>query len=202
MNHPLDHGLSETIEYLTNFSRKCLMGKRVDVSEQLEEIFANLASFQTFFFKFFCYIAALFLLRTYVERWRYGREEIRRAEMRSQKVEWKSWKVFLRETMMQVPCLTNIVKGLVLLMIFSSKMFELFLWPSRVLFCCLWNFDCRRSILWSCFNWFLAYIWDGLYMQKINFFQAANVRKNQVLSIEIWESDLRWSDLRWCVLLS
>ena len=68
MNHPLDHGLSETIEYLTNFSRKCLMGKRVDVSEQLEEIFANLASFQTFFSKFFCYIAALFLLRTYVER--------------------------------------------------------------------------------------------------------------------------------------
>ena len=133
MNHLLDHGLSETIEYLTNFFRKCLMGKYVDVSEQLEEKFANLASFQTFFFSSFFVTGRLCFCWGPTSKMRYGQEEIRRAEMRSKKVKWKSWRVFLRETKMQVPCLTNIVKGLVLLMmIFSSKMFELFLWPSCV----------------------------------------------------------------------
>ena len=70
---------TKRLSIYSNFFRMCLMGKRVDVSENLEATFV-LSKFSFFFNK-----TRLFLVRTTVHSWINKQEEIRRAEMRKEK---------------------------------------------------------------------------------------------------------------------
>ena len=133
---------TKRLSIYSNFFRKCLMGKRVDVSENLEATFV-LSKF------------SFFLQNTFV----FGEDDCSQLDKRTgrnsqsgdakEEMKWRIGRLSFGKQNIQASYLTKIIwKGLYLLMIVSSKTFELYLWLS----CFSFGFGFLRTLISGCFN--------------------------------------------------